>query len=372
MSVRFVAVGDVAPDREDPASIFIHVRERLRQADIGFCQLEVNLTNRGQRLPQARHTMRGKPEIAPALVDAGLNVVSFAGNHCMDWGVEGLSDTLDNLQRAGAHQVGAGLNIAQARAPVIVTCKGLRIGFLSVSSILPQNYWAEENRAGCAPLRGHTVYEQIEHDQPGTPARIHTFPHTEDLSALLASVKELRPQVDVLILSHHAGLHFVPAVVPDYQRAVAHAAIDAGVDLVLGTHAHILKGLEFHKGKPIVHSLANFALDLKMTAEHAASKGFREIQKLNPDWIPDLSSNYNFPPDSAMSFALEARLGKQGLEELALIPVFIDRDACPRFVTPEDDRFGKIFAYLQHITREAGLNACYERDGDVIRPRAAT
>ena len=67
MVLKFVAVGDVAPDRDDPASIFDHVRARLRASDLGYCQLEVNLTTRGARLPQARHTMRGKPEIAAAL-----------------------------------------------------------------------------------------------------------------------------------------------------------------------------------------------------------------------------------------------------------------------------------------------------------------
>ena len=111
MSLDFVAVGDIAPDRETPATIFNFVRERIKRADLGFCQLEVNLTTRGVRLPQARHTMRGDPAIADALVDTGLEVVSFAGNHCMDWGPDGLFDTLDNLSRAGAIQIGTGKNI---------------------------------------------------------------------------------------------------------------------------------------------------------------------------------------------------------------------------------------------------------------------
>ncbi|MFZ2102655.1 MAG: CapA family protein [Oricola sp.] len=369
MSLKFVAVGDVAPDREDPATIFDHVRKRLSGADLGFCQLEVNLTERGERLPQARHTMRGKPEIADALVAAGLEVVSFAGNHTMDWGVTGMADTLANLERAGAMQVGAGMNVAEARKPVIVDRNRVRMGILSVNSILPQNYWAEENRPGCAPMRGHTVYEQIEHDQPGTPARIHTFPHREDLQALLDSIRSVRDDVDFLVLSHHAGIHFVPAVVPDYQRDVARAAIDAGVDMVLGCHAHILKGIEFHRGKPIIHSLANFALDLKMTEDHARSKGFREIQKLNPDWIPDLTSSYNFPPDSAMSFAVESVIDAGKLVDFALVPVFIERDANPRFVAPGDPRFARILSYLREITEQAGFATEYEADGDVIRAR---
>lgn len=368
MVLKFVAVGDVAPDRDDPASIFDHVRARLRASDLGYCQLEVNLTTRGARLPQARHTMRGKPEIAAALVDAGLEVVSFAGNHTMDWGAEGLFDTLDTLARAGAHPMGAGGNIAEARAPVIVERQGQRVGFLAVNSILPQNYWAEENKPGCAPMRGHTIYEQIEHDQPGTPCRIHTFPHREDLAALVASIEDLRPRVDVLILSHHAGIHFVPAVVPDYQRDVARAAIDAGADMVLGCHAHILKGVEFYKGRPIVHSLANFALDLRMDEAHAKSKGFREIQKLNPDWIPDFSSSYNFPPDSRMSIVVEAAFDAGRMTEFRLVPVYIERDANPRFVPPDRPEFARILDYLRDIGAQAGFATTYEADGDAIRP----
>lgn len=370
-SLSFVAVGDVGPDRPDPATIFDAVRSRLVAADLGFCQLEVNLTERGARLPQARHTIRGAPAVADALVGAGLEIVSFAGNHCMDWGAEGLLDTLANLERAGALQVGTGPDIATARRPVVVERNGVRVGFLSVNSILPMTYWAEENRAGCAPMRAHTVYEQIEHDQPGTPARIHTYAQRGDMEALLQSIRQLRSEADIVILSHHAGIHFVPAVIPDYQRDVAHAAIDAGADMVLGHHAHILKGVELYRGKPIFYSLANFAIELTMTKAHAESRGFKEIQKLNPDWIPDLESRYNFPPDSVMSIAVEARFTPAGVEDVRMVPVFIGRDANPTFVPPGDPRFETIRAYLQRIGDEAGLGTEIVAEGDtlVARPR---
>ena len=371
MTCRFIAVGDIAPDRDDPATIFTHVRDRIRAADLGYCQLEVNLTTRGQRVPQARHTVRGNPKIADALVDTGLNIVSFAGNHTMDWGPEGMFDTLANLERAGARQMGAGATIVEARAPTIETRGGVTVGFLAVNSILPQNYWADDDKPGCAPMRGHTVYEQIEHDQPGTPARVHTFPHAEDLAALIASITDLKARCDVVILSHHAGIHFVPAVIPDYQRAVGRAAIDAGADLVLGCHAHILKGMEFHRGKPIVHSLANFALDLWMTPEHAASRGFREIQTLSPGWEPDFTSSYNFPPDSRMSIAVEATLTTDGVTDLSLIPVWIGPDSAPRFLTSDTPEFSQVLDYLRKITAMADLPTIYEQDGDVIRPAPA-
>ena len=366
MSLTFVAVGDIGPDRDDTASIFDAVRGRISAADLGFCQLEVNLTARGTRLPQARHTIRGKPDVADALVGTGLELVSFAGNHCMDWGPDGLIDTIDNLERAGAIQVGTGRDIEAARQPVIIQRNGVSVGLVAVNSILPMTYWAEERRPGCAPMRAHTVYEQIEHDQPGTPARVHTFSHRDDLDALLASIRELRSRVDVVILSHHAGIHFVPAVIPDYQREVAHAAIDAGADLVLGHHAHILKGVEVYKGRTIAYSLANFAIDLRMDEAHAKSKGFREIQKLNPDWVPDFTSNYNFPPDSAMSMMLEARLTAGGVEDVRLVPIMIGKDAVPRVVSPDHADFDRIHTYLQAISDEAQLGSRIIRDGDVL------
>lgn len=369
MSVKLIAVGDVGPDRDDSASIFDGVRARIQAADLGFCQLEVNLTTRGTRVPQARHTIRGRAEVADALVGAGLEIVSFASNHCMDWGPEGLFDTLDNLDRAGALQLGTGKNIEAARKPVIVERQGVRLGFIAVNSILPMNYWAEASKPGCAPLRAHTVYEQIEHDQPGTPAQVHTYSHRDDLAALVGSVRELRQQVDVVIVSHHAGIHFVPAVIPDYQREVAHAVIDAGADLVLGHHAHILKGVEIYKGRVIAYSLANFAIDLLMDEAHAKSKGFREIQKLNPDWVPDFSSRYNFPPDSAMSVMLEAQVGKTGVEAVSFLPVMIGRDAMPRIVKAEHPDFARIRTYLQTISDQAELGTQFEATGDAIVAR---
>ncbi len=372
MSINFVAVGDIGPDRDDTASIFDGVRARLKTSDLGFGQLEVNLTTRGTRLPQARHTIRGKIDVADALVGTGLELISFAGNHCMDWGPDGLIDTIDNLERAGAIQLGTGRNIQEARKPAIVERNGVRVGMIAVNSILPMTYWAEEKRAGCAPLRAHTVYEQIEHDQPGTPARVHTFSHREDLDALLTGIRELRQQVDVVILSHHAGIHFVPAIIPDYQREVAHAAIDAGADLVLGHHAHILKGVEIYKGKTIAYSLANFAIDLLMDEAHAKSKGFREIQKLNPDWVPDFTSRYNFPPDSAMSMMLEARLGKDGVEAVRFVPIMIGKDALPRIVGPDDPDFDRIETYLQSISDQAELGSRITREGDRLAVTSRT
>jgi poly-gamma-glutamate capsule biosynthesis protein CapA/YwtB (metallophosphatase superfamily) len=365
-SARLYAVADIGPDREDPRECFALVRDELRKADIAFCQLEVNLTERGARLPQVRHTHRAKASSAAAIKDAGFTIVSFSGNHCLDWGPDGFFDTIDNLKGAGLAVVGVGANIAQARAPVIEEANGVRVAFLAYNSILPSNYWAEADRPGCAPMRAWTIYEQIEPDQPGTPARIHTHALRADLEAMVADVKAAREIADVVVMSIHWGIHFIPAVLADYQQEVARVAIDAGVDLVLGHHAHILKGVEVYRGKAIFYSMGNFAIDLRMTPAHAQGKGFREIQALSPGWEPDFDSLYNFPPDSRMTMVVTANATAEGLRDVGFLPAFINRDAQPEILKAGDARFDQVVDYLRWTTDQAGLNALLRPDGDTV------
>lgn len=369
--VWLYAVGDVGPSRPDPDTLFDRVRDSLREADIAFMQLELPISSRGFRLPQVRHTDRTIPASAEAFRRAGFNVVSFAGNHCMDWGPDALRDTVDALRGSGLQVVGVGDDILEARRPVFVEKKGKRVAFLAYSSILPMGYWATETRAGCAPMRAWTHYEQVEHDQPGTPCRIHTFANREDLQALIADIEAVRQQVDFVAVSIHWGIHFVPGVIADYQREVGRAAIDAGADVILGHHAHILKGVDIYRGKPIIYSLCNFAMDLPMDDKHAKSKGFREIQKLHPDWQPNLDITYNFPPDSRYTVVAKCVLGHGGSVRVSLLPAFIGPMSQPEILAAPDPRFVEVQNYLEKYTASQDLNARYVRAGDELVLEAA-
>src|SRR6202012_2271507 len=172
---------------------------------------------------------------------------------------ESLSDTLAAARRAGIALIGAGADIGAARAPVVLERAGRGVGFLGYASVVPGGYAAGPAKPGVAPLRATTFYQQVDW-QPGTPPKILTFPEPADMDALVADIKALRPQVDVLIVSVHWGVHFEPQTIADYQYAYAHAAIDAGADAVLGHHAHLLKGVEVYRGKPVIYSLNNFLL----------------------------------------------------------------------------------------------------------------
>ena len=365
--VLFYAAGDIAPDREDPITLFEHVAPDLKAADLAFCQLETVISPTGTRLPQARHAVLAHPRTAVAIKDAGFNVVSFAGNHCMDWGREAFSNTINNLKKEGIAVIGVGENIAEARTPAIFDIRGNRIAFLAYNTILPMAYWAEETRPGCAPLRAFTFYEQIEHDQPGTPCRIHTFSHKEDLKNMINDVKNAKAQADVVIVSMHFGIHMIPAVLAGYQQEMAYAAIDAGADLILGHHAHILKGAEVYKGKNIFYSLCNFGIDLKMDKAHAESKSFKEIQKLNPDWIPDFEALYNFPTDSQKTIVIKCLISDKALKSVSFLPTFVDKKtAQPEILTAEDERFKAVIGYMEEISKNAGLGTRYIVKGNEV------
>ena len=367
MTGVILATGDLAMDRADYDESFAATRDLLQAADIVFGQIETSFAASGVRAPQARHAVLARPDGAAALGRAGFTCVSMAGNHVLDWGNDAFFETRANLEAAGLQVVGAGADIAAARKPAIFTLPdGSTVAILAYCSILPQDYWATERRPGCAPMRAFTKYEQIEHDQPGTPARIHTWPHREDLAAMEADIRAAKQVADVVLVSQHWGIHFVRATIADYQRDVARAAIRAGADAVLGGHPHILKGCELIDGKPVFHSLCNFATDLRMDAAHAASKSFQEIRVLAEDWEPDFDSLYNFPPASRLSMIARLEVEEGRLVRAGLLPLAIGRDAIPRVQDAGSEGHAAVLEYMRAITAEAGLNARYRTTGDMV------
>ncbi|MDQ2689671.1 MAG: CapA family protein, partial [Chloroflexota bacterium] len=171
---RFLAVGDVGPDAPDADALFVNVADAIRAADLAFCQLEITLTERGQRVPQVRHTSRNHPRTAEAIKRAGFQLVSWASNHALDWGTEGFLDTIEALESAGLTPLGVGRDLEAARAVKVTEVDGVRVAVLAYCSILPMDYWATSRRPGVAPMRALTAYEPTEPDQPGTPSKAWT------------------------------------------------------------------------------------------------------------------------------------------------------------------------------------------------------
>ena len=362
-----LAVGDIAPDREDPSTIFARARNFLQKGDVVFCQLEANLSDRGSPLPQVRLACRAQPGVARALKEAGFTVVSFASNHCMDLGQEAFFDTINALKEQELAVVGVGAGIQEARKPAIIEQKGMRLAFLAYNSIPPYGYWADIERPGCAPLRAHTFYEQIEHDQPGTPCRVHTFAHRGDLETMVHDIEAVKREADLVILSIHWGIHFIPAVIADYQREIAHVAIDHGVDLILGHHAHILKGVEVYAGKVIFYSLCNFALDLRARPELLQSPRHKEIEVLNPDWKPDPEyPSYFLPRDSRKTVVARCVIVDGSIKSVSFLPTYINPQSQPEILSSQNPRFAEVVEYMQQITSDQGLAAEFRVQGDEV------
>ncbi len=365
----FVATGDVGVNRDNCDSMFDGVRDVLNQADLVFGDCESPITNRGSPLPQSRLAICSPPRSADAIRRAGYDIMTFANNHCMDYGIEGFTDTLENLRRVGILQVGAGNNIEDARKPVIWTLDdGTKLGFLAYSSICPQNFWADDLHCGFAPMRALTAFEAQEHDQPETAQNVFSFPHPEDLDAMLSDIQKLRSKVDILILSLHWGVHFTPASLGWYQRYISYFAVNAGVDIILGHHAHIMKPIEVYKGVPIIYCMPNFAFEgpqvyspipLEDRKEHAV------IAARNPETAKNPKKQ--MPTDSYKSFFVKCIIEKKRIQKVSICPCQLDDVDCrPEVLHREDPRFQDIYQYLLDITKNQKLDTEYRIEGNEI------
>jgi poly-gamma-glutamate capsule biosynthesis protein CapA/YwtB (metallophosphatase superfamily) len=219
---------------------FSEVKPLFAGADLVVVNLECPFTDRGEPIPK-NFNFRARPSTVSVLVDAGVRAVSLANNHLMDYGPDGVADTIATLDAAGIAHFGAGRTLAEARRPAIVTVGGIRIAFLGYLILgekhpEPAVVWATETKAGVA---GHpsdwTVVEKMVR---------------EDVAAA-------KTQADLVIPFFHWGREGSKG--PDaYQIALAKAAVESGAAVVLGSHPHVLHGMELMGKVPVFYSLGNF------------------------------------------------------------------------------------------------------------------
>lgn len=333
--VTFLAVGDIALRNESPETQLAGVATILRGGDVTFGQLETALSNRGAR--QLHPGFRGRSgEIekdprtgAAILADAGFDVLSFAGNHTLDRGPTALRDTIDAAAERNLSVIGAGENLAAARRPAIVDVGGTRVGVLAYCSVTPRGFAATPTRPGVAPLRARTHYEQVDW-QPGTPPRIVTTTWPEDLAAMTEDVRRLTSDVDVVVVSAHWGIHFEPGTIADYQYEAAHAAVDAGADLVIGHHAHVVKGVEYYRNKPIFHSIGNLTLLPRGDHGEPLTPGTRL--------------------DAQFTMVLRVEITGGRITRVSIIPCWLDEHVTPEQIPANDPRIAEYVAFLERVS----------------------
>ncbi len=359
-------VGDVGPLRPRMDTMFNSVAPVLRGGDLVFGQLETTVSARGSRAPNAKLAIRTRPDAAAAIRETGFTHMSFAGNHCLDWGYEAFDDTFEHMRSAGVELFGAGSNLEAARRAALAEVKGMRVALLGYSSILPQGYRAQATRPGCAPLWAHTKYEQVELDQPGTPCRVQTYADRQDLEAALEDIAKARESADLVVLSVHWGVHFVPEAIADYQREIAHAAVDAGVDLILGHHPHILKGVEVYRGKPIFYSLGNFAIEHPWVFERdiRETESFRDISKLGSGWSN--AGEYGLPSDTRKSVIVRCELKGGEIWRTSVLPVYLSDNSEPQLLKPDNPQFYEVTRYLESISKSQAFDTQFRLAGSEV------
>ena len=261
-TLDFLTGGDVAPIRDNGMGMFGELAAKFRSADVSFVNLEHSLSTRGAMSRGRERFHRGPPNNADGLKEAGLSCVNIANNHMFDFNDDALFETLDGLTRRGIPYFGAGANLEQARTPCIVNHSGMRVGFLGYTTTLPRGFAATDSAPGVNPLNVRTAYEARRNlpEYPGVAPHIVTWTESADLERLRFDVKSLAPQADLVIVYVHWGTSMTPYV-HDFQKEIGHAAIDAGAHAVFGGHQHVVCGIEFYKGFPIVHGSGNLLFD---------------------------------------------------------------------------------------------------------------
>lgn len=207
-------------------------REAIDGADFFMVNQEFPFSSRGTAAADKQYTFRLPPEKVSVFQELGIDAVTLANNHALDFGTDALLDSCEVLDGAGILHTGAGADLEAAKKPVIADLKGIRVGILGATRVIPEAGWA----AG----KNH----------PGMLA-------TYDPTVTLEEIRRMRPECDYVIVFVHWGIERDERP-QEYQRQMGRQYIDAGADLVIGSHPHVLQGIEYYQGRPIVYSLGNF------------------------------------------------------------------------------------------------------------------
>lgn len=313
--VHLAAVGDILLGRKvsdminagGPDTPFAYVSPLLKEEELVIGNLESPLSSRGTMLQGKDVTFRGNPQGIVGLKNSGIDVITLANNHALDCGAEALQDTISLLDQYKIYHAGAGLNIDEAKRPARFNIGNKKISFLGYSYIMPSGFQPTETKPGIAPAR-------------------------PDINSLLTQIKTEKKQSDFVFIYFHWGAEYQDYAL-DYQRDLARKCIDAGADLVLGSHPHVIQGIEVYKKKLIAYSLGDFVFD------HYSQK-------------------------TGEAFILKIYLNQEGTLSAEAIPVYLTSNGQPRIVTGEVA--ARILGRLKQISSSFGTQIRIEQDKGIV------
>lgn len=214
--------GVVAPD----------LRQQLRDADIFMINHEFPFSDRGTPMEDKQFTFRCSPSYVTALEEMGVDIVTLANNHTLDYGREALSDTMATLENAGIPYVGAGETKERAESLQVIEKNGIRFGFLAATRVVPVVEWKVSVQ---------------------TPGLFDCYDDTR----LVELVRQAKDVCDFLVVYPHWGIER-SQIPEDYQTQIAARCVEAGADLIVGAHSHCLQSVEYIENVPVFYSLGNF------------------------------------------------------------------------------------------------------------------
>ncbi len=301
---ELIAVGDIMLSRVVAKKMrengddypFRNIQDELKTGDIVVANLENPITV-GREIKSGEMIFHADPGSEFVLKDAGISLVSLGNNHSMNFGEKGILDTMEYLSKAGILYAGAGENSTNANKPMFVEKNGIKFAFLSYvdSSFTPASYEATDKKPGVAFMR---------------------------IPEMVAAVEKARMQADFIIVLMHAGEEYSDGTTK-VQREFAHAAIDAGAEMVIGAHPHVVQALEKYNGKYIFYSLGNFIFDQIL-------------------------------PETKRGLMVKADFGENGVKNIKLVPLVIENLSQPRVMG--DEEVGNFGGRLQYpITTDSVL-----------------
>jgi poly-gamma-glutamate capsule biosynthesis protein CapA/YwtB (metallophosphatase superfamily) len=245
--VHMIFVGDIMMDRGVESSVnknyggdYSKLFDRvafLRDADIAFANLEGPATTVTDDVG-SKYSFQMDPAILPILKKVGFDIVSLANNHAGDRNVAGFNDTRQRLIDNAINYTGGGNTRSEAEQVKIISVNGMNIGFLAFSDVGPNWLAATETASGILLA--------------SNPKRLEI-------------IKNAKASVDFLVISYHWGDEYKPANAR--QKTLAETSVDAGADLIIGHHPHVVQNYAEYKGKLIFYSLGNFIFDQPFSAE---------------------------------------------------------------------------------------------------------
>jgi hypothetical protein len=312
-----MAVGDILPHPswipfEVPVSKLTEsATPTFFGADIVMGNLETPLTDKTEPTPvkslvsiEAKRNFVFKsesPDTAQALREAGINVLTLANNHILDYREEGLVDTLGRLDKAGIAYAGAGLDAKKAETPAIKEIRGLKFVILAASDVVPEEFSATKDKPGILSMK-----------------------NAGNFMKLIRQARKDHPD-GIIVLSLHWGVE-ATLTPSERQKTLARKFIDAGADLIVGHHPHRIQGVEYYKGRPIFYSLGNFLFDT------------------NPPGDETFIASILYDTES------KSRVPKA----VTVLPVHIQKGGSPKVLAVDDAMYGKILGLVHELCEPLG------------------